>query len=75
MVTITPYGTDSTCTSPEVWGPWTATTDAIGHYVSDPIPTGAPAGVYYYKASSMGVLGAAGSTYHRLDPVGRTTLN
>ncbi len=56
VVTITPYGTDSSCTTQEVWGPWTATTDAIGHYVSDPIPTGAPNGDYYYTASSMGVV-------------------
>ena len=55
-VTVTAYSTDSTCTTPAPWGPWTATSDAIGHYETDPIPTGAPAGDYYYKASSNGVV-------------------
>ena len=55
-VTVSPYSTDSTCTTHAPWGPWTATSDTIGHYETDPIPTGAPAGDYYYKASSNGVV-------------------
>ena len=56
VVTVTPYSTDSTCTTQAPWGPWTATSDASGHYATAPIPTGAPAGDYYYKASSNGVV-------------------
>ena len=57
VVTVTAYSTDSTCTTPVGWGPFTATVDASGHYATAPAPTtGAPAGVYYYKASSMGVV-------------------
>ena len=56
-VTVTAYSTDSTCTTPVGWGPFTATVDASGHYATAPASTtGAPAGVYYYKASSMGVV-------------------
>jgi hypothetical protein len=55
VVTVTAYSTDSTCTTPAPWGPWTATADGLGHYQTDPIPTGALAGDYYYEASSNGV--------------------